>query len=71
MQYRVHQGLSHTSAAMAVIVQEMIPAETAGVLFTADPTTRDRSRIVIEGALGRPDRRGSRIPGHPPNYIGF
>jgi pyruvate,water dikinase len=42
--------------AMAVIVQQMVPAERAGVLFTADPISGDRNRIVIEGAHGLGDR---------------
>jgi phosphohistidine swiveling domain-containing protein len=56
IQYRVLKGVSHALAAMAVIVQEMIPAETAGVLFTADPTDGDAGRIVIEGTHGLGDK---------------
>jgi pyruvate,water dikinase len=38
--------------AIAVVVQKMIDAGRSGVMFTADPTTGDRSRIVIEAAYG-------------------
>ena len=38
--------------AMAVVVQRMVDARTAGVMFTRSPTTGDRSVIVIEGAWG-------------------
>lgn len=38
--------------ALAVVVQQMVPAERAGVLFTVDPSTGDRDHLVIEGALG-------------------
>jgi pyruvate,water dikinase len=37
---------------LAVIVQVMVDADAAGVMFTADPTTRDIDRIVIEAGLG-------------------
>ena len=37
---------------MAVIVQAMIPAESSGVLMTLNPTSGDRSKIVIESNWG-------------------
>lgn len=37
---------------MAVIVQAMIPAESSGVLMTLNPTSGDRSKIVIEASWG-------------------
>jgi pyruvate,water dikinase len=39
-------------AAMGVVVQSIVPAQAAGVMFTIDPVTGDRSQIVIEGSLG-------------------
>jgi pyruvate,water dikinase len=38
--------------AIAVVVQTMVDAGRSGVMFTADPTTGDRSRIVIEAVYG-------------------
>jgi pyruvate,water dikinase len=38
--------------AIAVVVQRMVDAGRSGVMFTADPATGDRSRIVIEAAFG-------------------
>jgi phosphohistidine swiveling domain-containing protein len=35
--YRRHLGIDDASAAMAVLVMAMVPARTAGVVFTADP----------------------------------
>jgi phosphohistidine swiveling domain-containing protein len=52
LQYRAQQGVAQSGVAMAVIVQQMVPAEMAGVLFTADPMTGDSKRVVIEGAPG-------------------
>jgi pyruvate,water dikinase len=37
---------------MGVVVQAMVPAEAAGVMFTIDPVTGDPSQIAIEGAIG-------------------
>lgn len=37
---------------MAVVVQKMVNARTAGVMFTRSPLTGDRSVITIEGAWG-------------------
>jgi pyruvate,water dikinase len=37
---------------MAVVVQAMVPAVAAGVMFTIDPLTGDPSQITIEGTLG-------------------
>ena len=33
-------------------MQRLVDADRAGVMFSADPSTGDRSRIVIEGAFG-------------------
>ena len=38
--------------AIAVVVQVLVPSERAGVMFTADPSTGDVGRIVIEAAFG-------------------
>jgi pyruvate,water dikinase len=38
--------------AMGVVVQAMVDAEAAGVMFTIDPVTGDPSQIAIEGSLG-------------------
>ena len=41
---------------MAVIVQEMVPAEAAGVLFTVDPVGGTANRMIIEAVPGLGDR---------------
>jgi pyruvate,water dikinase len=50
--YRASQRTTDVPA-MGVVVMEMIPSERAGVMFTADPSTGDTSRIVIEAAQGQ------------------
>ncbi len=52
LSYLAKLSLPADQVGMAVVVQEMVPAETAGVLFTADPATGDTSRLVIEAASG-------------------
>jgi pyruvate,water dikinase len=49
--YRASQGLTDEPA-IAVVVQCMVDADVAGVMFTADPATGDRDHVVIEAAYG-------------------
>ncbi|MHC4559400.1 MAG: PEP/pyruvate-binding domain-containing protein, partial [Planctomycetota bacterium] len=51
-EYREKNGFDHLKINMAVIVQSLIPADTAGVTFTADPVTGRRGSIVIEACYG-------------------
>jgi pyruvate, water dikinase len=50
--YRRKKGLPEEGVAMAVVVQKMVDARTAGVMFTRSPLTGDRSVMTIEGAWG-------------------
>jgi pyruvate,water dikinase len=50
--YRLKHGFPEERVAMAVVVQHMVDARTAGVMFTRSPTTGDRSVVTIEGAWG-------------------
>ncbi len=50
--YRRKHGFPEAEVAMAVVVQRMVNARTAGVMFTRSPTTGDRSVVTIEGAWG-------------------
>ena len=50
--YRNEQGYDHFQVGIAVPVQRMIQSEAAGVLFTVEPLTSDRSKILIEGIFG-------------------
>ena len=42
--YRNANGIDHRSVALAVVVQRMIDATAAGVMFTANPVTSSRNR---------------------------
>ena len=50
--YRASRGFT-ADPAMAVVVQQMIASERSGVAFTADPTTDETDRVVVEGAFGQ------------------
>jgi pyruvate,water dikinase len=52
LSYRRRQGIAESAVAMAVVVQTMVDARTAGVMFTRSPLSGDRSVITIEGAWG-------------------
>ncbi len=47
-----HRNSNIKMQAIAVIVQRLISADKAGVMFTADPVAGDTSKIVIEAAWG-------------------
>lgn len=49
--YRDEHGFGQESVDIAVVVQQMVDAERAGVLFTSDPSTGE-PRAIIEAAWG-------------------
>ena len=50
--YRRSQGIADDGAAMAVVVQQLIAAEVAGVLFTRDPQDPTGERMGVEASWG-------------------
>ena len=50
--YRERRAIDDAAVRMAVVVQRMIPAEVAGVVFTANPVTGDRAELVVDAGLG-------------------
>ncbi len=50
--YREEQGFDHFDVSIAVVVQKMVDADKAGVMFTVNPHTGDRDKLVIEAAWG-------------------
>ena len=53
--YRMQNGFDHRQVYLAVIVQQMVPAQASGIAFTADPITGNRKRLSIEAAVGLGD----------------
>src|SRR5262245_61976370 len=52
LSYRARQGISHAAVSLAVLVQELVEAEAAGVLFTANPVSGHRGQVVIDAVWG-------------------
>ncbi|MEM7362446.1 MAG: PEP/pyruvate-binding domain-containing protein [Pseudomonadota bacterium] len=52
MRYRHEMGIEPDLVAMAVVVQTMVPADVAGVLFTANPATGERGEMVLTANPG-------------------
>ncbi|MCU1519573.1 MAG: Pyruvate, water dikinase, partial [Pseudarthrobacter sp.] len=50
--YRTRNGIGHREVSLAVVVQQMVHAGTAGVLFTANPVTGTRTETVIDASAG-------------------
>lgn len=50
--YRAVKGFAQNQVKMAVIIQEMVPAAAAGVMFTANPVNDSREEIRIEAVRG-------------------
>ncbi|HEX8932544.1 MAG TPA: phosphoenolpyruvate synthase [Patescibacteria group bacterium] len=50
--YRHEQKFDHFRVGIAIVVEKMIEAEQSGVMFTIDPVTNDKTKIVIEAILG-------------------
>jgi pyruvate, water dikinase len=50
--YRYRNGFDDTQVSMAVVVQKMVCADKAGVIFTVDPISRNPYQMLIEGVYG-------------------
>jgi rifampicin phosphotransferase len=52
MLYRVHQKVEQSTVKLAVVVQKMVPADVAGVMFTANPVSGARNELIIDASPG-------------------
>ncbi|NMC55204.1 MAG: hypothetical protein GYA48_16385 [Chloroflexi bacterium] len=50
--YRINNNIDQDSVALAVVVQELIFADAAGILFTANPINGKRDELLINAAWG-------------------
>ncbi|PSK95450.1 pyruvate,water dikinase [Murinocardiopsis flavida] len=50
--YRRARGIPSDDVRIAVVVQRMVPAAAAGVLFTANPVTGARGDVVVDAGVG-------------------
>jgi pyruvate,water dikinase len=52
MAYRARQTIDPATVSLAVVVQQMVEANAAGVMFTANPSNGHRDETVISAAWG-------------------
>jgi phosphoenolpyruvate synthase/pyruvate phosphate dikinase len=50
--YRIQNGFDHRRVHLAVVVQQMVFPQAAGILFTADPLTGNRKISSIDAGFG-------------------
>ena len=50
--YRYKNNIPQRIVKLAVIVQEMIPAKSAGILFTMNPVSMNKKELIIESNYG-------------------
>jgi rifampicin phosphotransferase len=50
--YRLRNGFDHRQVGMAVVVQQMVFPQAAGILFTADPVTGNRKVATVDASFG-------------------
>jgi len=50
--YRARHNIAPQDVSLAVVVQVLVPADAAGILFTANPLTGARSQVMINAAWG-------------------
>ena len=50
--YRARHNIAQEDVSLAVVVQALVPADAAGILFTANPLTGVRDQVMINAAWG-------------------
>jgi pyruvate,water dikinase len=64
--YRATNHYDHFKIGIAIPVQKMVESEKSGIMFTIDPVTNDKSKVVIEAiyGLGEMIVQGAVTPDH-------
>jgi phosphohistidine swiveling domain-containing protein len=66
--YRTRQGVGNSDVALAVVIQRLVDAEVAGILFTANPVDGSREHAMISASWGLGDAVvGGRVT--PDEYV--
>jgi len=52
LEYRRKQGLALGGARIAILVQQLVPADVSAVLFSANPVTGSRNEVLINASWG-------------------
>ena len=50
--YRATNHFDHFKVGIAIPVQKMVESEESGIMFTIDPVTNDKTKVVIEAIFG-------------------
>ncbi len=50
--YRHDAKMDHLKTGIALVVQRMVQSDSSGIMFTADPVTGSRERVIIEAIYG-------------------
>ncbi len=50
--YRARNGIAPQEVSLAVVIQELVSADAAGIMFTANPLTGARDQVIINAAWG-------------------
>ncbi|WP_420629129.1 PEP/pyruvate-binding domain-containing protein [Candidatus Leptofilum sp.] len=50
--YRLRQAIDPNSVSLAVVVQQLVPGEASGILFTANPVNGQRDQLLINATWG-------------------
>jgi pyruvate,water dikinase len=50
--YREKNNFPHAKVFLAVVIQRMVNADKAGVIFSVNPVTQNMEEIIVEGAYG-------------------
>ncbi|PSK92099.1 rifamycin-inactivating phosphotransferase [Taibaiella chishuiensis] len=50
--YRLQQGFGDHKGSLAVVVQQLVEPEAAGILFTADPVSGHRHTVSVDAGFG-------------------
>ncbi|KKU44675.1 MAG: Phosphoenolpyruvate synthase [Microgenomates group bacterium GW2011_GWA2_46_7] len=64
--YRVQQKFDHFKVALAVPVQKMVQSDISGIMFTINPVTNDKRKIIVEAIWGLGEKivQGAITPDH-------
>jgi alpha-glucan, water dikinase len=66
---REARGVAHDSLQMAVLIQEVVPADYAFVVHTANPLTKARDEIFAEVVLGLGETLVGNYPGRALSFV--
>lgn len=66
--YRKEKGFDEKAVSISVVVQKMVNAEKAGVMFTVNPINKARNEILVEAAWGLGEAVVSGLV-TPDNYV--